>query len=55
MSKASPIPHFSGAYLRASAVLDQLSGLSREISHIPLVAPVTGAAIRPLQRFRRPH
>ena len=37
-------PAFSGAYLRASAVLDQLDGLSGEVSHIPLVAPVTGAA-----------
>jgi murein DD-endopeptidase MepM/ murein hydrolase activator NlpD len=37
-------PAFSGAYLRASAVLDQLNGLSGEISHIPLIAPVSGAA-----------
>ena len=31
---------FGNAYLRASAVLDQLDGLSREVSHIPLSAPV---------------
>ena len=35
---------FSTAYLRASAVLEQLNGLSDEVSHIPLVAPVDGAS-----------
>jgi len=34
---------FNGAYLHASAVLDQLNGLYGEVSHIPLVAPVNGA------------
>ena len=37
-------PGFSSAYLHASAVLEQLNGLSGEISHIPLVEPVSGAA-----------
>ena len=37
-------PGFSSAYLHASAVLDQLNGLSGAMSHIPLVAPVDGAA-----------
>ena len=37
-------PAFSKAYLHASAVLDQLNNLSGEISHIPLVMPVSGAA-----------
>ncbi len=36
-------PGFTSAYLRASAVLDQLSGLYEEVSHIPLVTPVSGA------------
>ncbi len=36
-------PAFNGAYLHASAVLDQLNGLYGEVSHIPLVAPVNGA------------
>ena len=35
---------FSTAYLRASAVLEQLNDLSDEVSHIPLVAPVDGAS-----------
>ena len=37
-------PGFNGAYLRASAVLEQLNALSGEVSHIPLVEPVNGAA-----------
>jgi murein DD-endopeptidase MepM/ murein hydrolase activator NlpD len=37
-------PAFNGAYLHASAVLDQLNGLYGEVSHIPLVAPVNGAS-----------
>jgi murein DD-endopeptidase MepM/ murein hydrolase activator NlpD len=36
-------PAFNGAYLHASAVLDQLNGLYGEVSHIPLTAPVNGA------------
>jgi murein DD-endopeptidase MepM/ murein hydrolase activator NlpD len=35
---------FGTAYLRASAVLGQLDGLSREVSHIPLAAPVDAVA-----------
>jgi murein DD-endopeptidase MepM/ murein hydrolase activator NlpD len=31
---------FGLAYLRAAAVLDQLNGLSKEVGHIPLSAPV---------------
>ena len=34
-------PHFSQAYLSASAVLDQLNGLSAALDHVPLVAPVS--------------
>lgn len=33
-------PGFGNAYLRASAVLNQLDGMSREVNHIPLSAPV---------------
>src|SRR6185312_15118597 len=34
---------FSTAFLRASAVLNQLSDLSAQVSHIPLTIPVDGA------------
>ena len=37
-------PKFSDAYLRASAVLDELNNLSSEVAHIPLTTPVAGAA-----------
>ena len=37
-------PKFSDAYLRASAVLDELNNLSAEMQHIPLITPVAGAA-----------
>jgi murein DD-endopeptidase MepM/ murein hydrolase activator NlpD len=33
-------PNFSHAYLSASAVLDQLNGLSAAMDHVPLAAPV---------------
>ena len=33
-------PGFGNAYLRASAVLNQLDGMSREVDHVPLSAPV---------------
>jgi murein DD-endopeptidase MepM/ murein hydrolase activator NlpD len=35
--------NFSGAYLRAGAVLEELNTLSSEMGHIPLAVPVTGA------------
>ena len=37
-------PKFTDAYLRASAVMDELNNLSSEMSHIPLTTPVAGAA-----------
>jgi len=36
-------PAFTDAYLRAQAVMAELTGLSREVSHIPLTAPVESA------------
>lgn len=38
-------PAFNATYLRASAVLGQLSDLSFEVRHIPLSVPVEGAGI----------
>jgi len=37
-------PQFSHAYLSASAVLDQLNGLSAAMDHVPLAAPVSVAS-----------
>jgi murein DD-endopeptidase MepM/ murein hydrolase activator NlpD len=37
-------PNFSQAYLSASAVLDQLNGLSAALDHVPLAAPVSVAS-----------
>ena len=37
-------PHFSQAYLSASAVLDQLNGLSAALDHVPLAAPVSAGS-----------
>jgi murein DD-endopeptidase MepM/ murein hydrolase activator NlpD len=36
-------PAFTDAYLRAQAVMGELTGLSQEVSHIPLAAPVETA------------
>jgi len=37
-------PRFSQAYLSASAVLDQLNGLSAALDHVPLAAPVSAGS-----------
>ena len=37
-------PKFDNAYLRASAVLNELNSLSSEMGHIPLTTPVAGVA-----------
>jgi len=37
-------PNFSQAYLSASAVLDQLNGLSAALDHVPLAAPVSAGS-----------
>jgi murein DD-endopeptidase MepM/ murein hydrolase activator NlpD len=37
-------PQFDQAYLRASAVLNELNTLSSEVGHIPMQTPVAGAA-----------
>lgn len=34
-------PKFTGAYLKAAAVLDQLNGLSAAMDHVPLAMPVS--------------
>ncbi|HXS07108.1 MAG TPA: peptidoglycan DD-metalloendopeptidase family protein [Rhizomicrobium sp.] len=38
-------PAFNATYLKASAILGQLSDLSFEVQHIPLAVPVEGAGI----------
>jgi murein DD-endopeptidase MepM/ murein hydrolase activator NlpD len=37
-------PKFTGAYLKAAAVLDQLNGLSAAMDHVPLAMPVSTAS-----------
>jgi murein DD-endopeptidase MepM/ murein hydrolase activator NlpD len=37
-------PHFTRAYLSASAVLDQLNGLSAALNHVPLSMPVSAGS-----------
>lgn len=44
-------PVFNTTYLRASAILGQLSDLSFEMSHIPLAVPVSGAGVEPTSGF----
>ena len=42
---------FQDAYLRASAVLDQMNQLLMGMRHVPLTTPVCGRGIRAHQRF----
>jgi murein DD-endopeptidase MepM/ murein hydrolase activator NlpD len=44
-------PAFNATYLRASAILGQLSDLSFEMRHIPLTVPVSGAGVEPTSGF----